>query len=476
MPESTHFLYLAVGLLYLASFLTILRVLLRYRTAQAAVAWILAILMFPVVAIPAYLLLGRKKFLGYLQARRLGDRTLLRLIEKEVTLPQSAIADHESLPPVFSLLEQFSRFPATRHNKTRLLINGEQTVHAMFEAIQQARDYILVEFYIINGDTTGFQLKERLIAKARQGVRVYVLYDEIGSNGLSQGYIRALRRQGIEIHSFGSLKKYLKRMQINFRNHRKVLVVDGHTGFTGGINIGDEYLGSLPKHGHWRDTHLQITGPATLGLQMAFLEDWHWATAALPELNWQPHHCTQADETALILPSGPADEQETGELFFLAAINSARARLWIATPYFVPTYAILRALELAVLRGVDVRVLIPVKPDHKVIFLATQAFLEDTDRAGIAVFGYQKGFMHQKILLVDDALASVGSANFDTRSMQLNFEINALCAHPARIREVTRMLEKDFESAEFITADHYRDRGLTFRIACRTARLFSPIL
>lgn len=476
MPDSSHLLYLSLGLLYLVSLLTILHVLLSYRTAQAALAWMLAILMLPVIAIPAYLLLGRKKFFGYVQARRLGDRNLLTLIEEKVALPSTVMADHPSLPPLFNLLEQFSRFPATRHNHTRLLLNGEQTMQAMFDAIHRAEHYILVEFYIINGDTTGFQLKERLIAKARQGVRVYVLYDEIGSNNLGKGYIRELQRQDIHVHSFGSLKKVLKRMQINFRNHRKVLVVDGHTGFTGGINIGDEYRGVKYHHGPWRDTHLQLCGPAVLGLQMAFLEDWHWVTGEVLTLSWMPHTRSSADEVALILPSGPADEQETGELFFLASINSAQRRIWIATPYFVPTNAIMRALELAVLRGVDVKILVPMKPDHKIIYLAMQAFLEDTDQAGIAVFGYQAGFMHQKILLIDDAFASIGSANFDVRSMQLNFEINALCADPARIQEVENMLLEDFQRALFITGSHYRQRHLLFRIACRTARLFSPVL
>jgi len=266
------------------------------------------------------------------------------------------------------------------------------------------------------------------------------------------------------------------RLQVNFRNHRKLLVCDGEVGFVGGINLGDEYLGADDDAEPWRDTHCRIRGPAVQGLQLAWLEDWNWASERSPDLNWTPASVPGGDQEVLILPMGPADTYETGSLFFLNCINNARSRLWIASPYFVPDFQILNALQLAALRGVDVRILIPEKSDSRMIGLAAYSYLVQASRAGIAIYRYQPGFMHQKVILVDDRYTAVGTANLDNRSMRLNFEITAINTSGKFVEEVYTMLTEDFKQAHLMDERDYRDRSLAFRITCRAIRLAAPLL
>ncbi len=228
--------------------------------------------------------------------------------------------------------------PFLRGNTVRVLIDGDATFKAILEAIDAAERYIVVQFFIVRADPLGEMLKDRLIAKARAGVRVYFLYDSIGSFDLPHRYVNALRAAGVEAHPFAAKRKFVHRFQINFRNHRKIVVVDGLRAFVGGHNVGVEYLGSNPRLSPWRDTHVEVRGPAVASIQFVFTEDWYWATQRLPELGGAPH----ADENmhCMVLSSGPADKQETCSLFFVEAINAARERIWITSPYLIPDEAV----------------------------------------------------------------------------------------------------------------------------------------
>ena len=247
----------------------------------------------------------------------------------------------------------------TGGNSAELLVNGKSTFTAIFDAIERARDYVLVEFFIINNDQLGQELKRRLINCCRSGVRVYLLYDSIGSYSLPLGYRQDLIANGVRIRAFGSPGRFKNRFQLNFRNHRKIVVMDGKIAYVGGHNVGDEYLGEHQKFGAWRDTHVKIEGPAVQFIQFCFVEDWYWATKGIPELNWEPCGAENGRQDALVIASGPADRLETCGLMFVQAINQARKRIWIASPYFVPDLQILSALKLAALRCVDVRILLP---------------------------------------------------------------------------------------------------------------------
>jgi cardiolipin synthase A/B len=263
--------------------------------------------------------------------------------------------------------------------------------------------------------------------------------------------------------------------QLNFRNHRKIVVVDGRAGWIGGHNVGDEYLGKSPRLGAWRDTHARITGPAVLGIQRAFFDDWRWATDQSLELDWLARPAEQGDVTTLILASGPADPLETTSLMFQEIILTARRRVWITSPYFVPDPAVVGALHLAVLRGVEVRILIPNDPDHFLVYLSAFAFVGEMIEAGIQIYRYEAGFLHEKVFLVDEAIAGVGTANLDNRSFRLNFEITALFDDTTVASQVERMLEADFARSHRMTLPELQAKPFWFKMAARAASLAAPI-
>lgn len=455
----------------------VLRILINYRTAQGAIAWIVALMAFPYLALPLFVLFGRNRFAGYIRARRSGDvalNNLLSVFQNEDGLTR--IPDGDDPSPELRVLTNLVRQPFTRGNRCTLLRDGEATFDALFDAMESARHYILLEFYIVRSDRVGQRIKSILKRKLAEGVKVYFIYDDIGSVWLPRHYLKELSGAGARVAAFGDGNVRRRRFQINFRNHRKLLVCDGTTGFVGGINLGDEYLGTDANKLAWRDTHCGIVGPAVMGLQLAFVEDWYWAANNLPHLNWTPHVCEGASHEVLVFPTGPADRFDTGTLFFLNCINSARSSIWITSPYFVPDLQIVNALQLAALRGVDVRILIPENPDHKLIRLAAYSYLVQASKAGIGIYRYQPGFMHQKVVLVDDRYAAVGTANLDNRSMRLNFEISAVVTDRGFIQEVRQMLEEDLTQCRPMTAADYSQRSVPFRLACRAVRLLAPVL
>ncbi len=308
-------------------------------------------------------------------------------------------------------------------------------------------------------------------------MRILFLYDEVGSFGLPNSYNEELRSAGVEIYPFHSRKGSGNRFQLNFRNHRKTVVVDGRIAWVGGHNVGDEYLGRDPAVGHWRDTHIRIEGPAVIGAQLAFVEDWRWATDELPGgLSWTPHIAANGDAQVLMIASGPADEMETASLMYTQAINSSKKRIWIASPYFVPDDAIVQALQLAGLRGVDVRILIPDNADIWLITLAAYSFFTDVKAAGVKIYRYQEGFLHGKFMLIDDDAATVGTANFDNRSFRLNFEITALVVDVDFANRVADMFENDFAASRIMEPDEHDTKPFWFRLAVRAAILSAPIL
>jgi cardiolipin synthase A/B len=349
------------------------------------------------------------------------------------------------------------------------------TFASLLAGVEAAQRYVLVQFYIVRDDGIGRELKRVLEAKARSGVAVYFLYDEIGSYRLGNGYVRELEEAGVRVRRFHSTRGSGNRFQINFRNHRKVTVVDGHSGWVGGLNLGDEYLGRDPAVGPWRDTHLKIEGPAAVALQLAFLEDWHWASGGhVLELEWSPRPAANGMQV-LILPSGPADRFETASLMVQEALHAARHRAWIASPYFVPDEGVQAALKLAALRGVDVRVMIPERTDNPLTSWAAYAFLGPLLDAGVKIHRYQAGFLHGKVWLIDDA-AAVGTVNLDNRSFRLNFEITAWVFDPAFAADTAAMFEADFDRSRAMDTRELAQRPWWRRVAARAAYLLAPVL
>ena len=451
--------------------------LLNARTPQGAIAWSLFLTMFPMLGLPIYFVFGERRFVGYLRARREGRQPLQALAQAVAARHLPALkAEFAPEEQDLAVFEALAAMPFVRGNRARLLVNGEATFEAIFAGIDAARDYLLVQFYIVRDDAIGRALQARLIARARDGVRIHFMYDAIGSFELPERYLAALREAGIAVQPFhGRTHRNPRRYQLNFRNHRKIVVADGRQAWVGGHNVGDEYLGRDPALSPWRDTHVELNGPAALGLQLAFLEDWHAMTGEIPDLDWEAQP-DPADQRVLVLPSGPADEVETCGLMFAEIIHMARRRLWIVSPYFVPDDTIVSALQLAALRGVDVRLMIPEKADHRLVHMAGFAYLDELLPLGIRIFRYHEGFLHQKAFLMDDSLAGVGTANLDNRSFRLNFEMFLLFADAGFVDATEAMLEEDFRHCRELSLAEFEHRLWPFRLGARVARLFAPVL
>lgn len=452
-------------LLYGAGALAALDALWQGRTAQGTIAWTLGLLLMPLVALPLYAFFGSRRLRGYLRARRHGDHKLSFIAEEA----QSALAEH-CLPPHQMTLPLFNlfRLPLIRGNECRLLTDGQATYDAMFRRIEQARRYICVQFYILRDDAIGQALAAQLCDKARSGIAVYVLYDEIGSRGISRQFLHHLRHCGVRVSRFNPLQ-LRNRTQLNFRNHRKLLICDGEYAFVGGYNIGKEYLGTEQQR--WRDTHVEIHGPATLAFQLTFTEDWHWATGYVPPISWSNQQA-QGKSDVMCIPTGPADDTESASLYFSHLIHRAEKRCWLVSPYFVPDQNLLSALQLAGLRGIDIRILLPETTDNWLVQQAMRSYITPLRRCNVEFFTYKAGFLHQKVILIDDDWSSIGSANLDNRSLRINFEIGALIHDHQFAAQVEEMLLKDFAAA---TRTEISNHWWPVLLA-KTSRLLSPLL
>jgi cardiolipin synthase A/B len=449
-------------------------VIMKGRTAQGTTAWALALLFVPWATLPFYLVFGERRFEGYIRARRDGvrqiDQAAASLVEELRPFARSLGGEHSDLTP----LARLARLPFTGGNNVELLIDGERTFDAIFKAIEGASLYVLVQFYIIHDDQVGRRLAELLIAARARGVRVMVLYDEIGSYWLPRAYLDALTAAGCECSGFRTKPRKQKPFRINFRNHRKIVVVDGQTAFVGGLNIGREYLGLDPAFGPWRDTHLSISGPSVQCLQLSFLEDWYWANRRIPELRWTPIATTDAGSGVLIMPSGPADKVDTCSLMHIHIVNCARRRLWLATPYFVPDEELLSAIQLAALRGVDVRLIVPANNDGVMVHYSILSYFDDLFRVGVKVYQYSQGFMHQKVTLSDD-LTVVGTANLDNRSFRINFEVSAIIDCEQLAKHTEAMLLADMQRSRLLSPEWSSHQSARTRFLSRFCRLFAPI-
>ena len=467
---------LIVALFYAGGIAASIHAVMTTRTAQGAVAWSVSLVSFPFVALPAYLVFGRSKFEGMLEAYAESEEEIDTLVAQFHDNMQPWSDPPADDPSVYQSVRKLAGMELTHSNRVELLIDGEQTFASILDGIAAAREYVLFQFYMIHDDQLGRQVQKALIERARAGVRVYVLYDEIGSSGLPRRYVDELRAAGVEVSSFKPTQGARNRFQLNFRNHRKMVVVDGVSAWVGGHNVGDEYMGRDPEFSPWRDTHLRIDGPAAIQLQAVIVGDWYWATRELPELNWQPVAPDGGDVKAMIVPFSPSSRLETAGLFFVTALNSAKRRIWLSAPYFVPDEAIMKALQLAALRGVDVRIITTGKPDSWPVYLAAFSYIDRLRDLGIQFHAYQPGFLHEKVMLIDDELSTVGTPNFDNRSFRLNFEVTALVVDKRFANEMAQMFERDFAHSVPIDAASLAERPFWWRLSVNVSRLAAPVL
>ncbi len=451
--------------------------ILQTRTPQGAIAWAVSLNALPIVAVPAYWVLGRSKFNGYIDTHQeISAEIQDEIIQFSKELDPYKVEAPQTFPE-YEAIKKLARYQFLRGNKVELLVDGHATYDSIAAGIESAKSYVLFQFYILRSDGIGNRFKDQLIRKAKEGVAVYVLYDELGSSGLKPEWLADFSAAGIQILPFNTRQGPHNRFQLNFRNHRKIVVVDGKSTWVGGLNVGDDYLGEDPKLSPWRDTHMHIQGPVALAAQVSFLVDWHWAgREILQGLSWTPQAAPDSSQNVLILASGPADKLETASLFFTTVLNLAQERIWIATPYFIPDEATMVALRLALLKGLEVRILTPELNDNWFVRQAANVYLSELKELGAKIYFYEKGFMHQKAMLIDDRLAIVGTVNFDNRSFRLNFEVTGAVADKAFAGELERMLVDDFSHSTELLDYNLEAQSLWERFKARGSALMAPVL
>ncbi|WP_335869961.1 cardiolipin synthase [Bacillus sp. 2205SS5-2] len=453
------------------------------RHPTQTLIWLVVLGSFPFVGFVFYLLFGRnyRKEKMYRKKYILDKQTYSKFepsinnIEERLKTIQALHHDRHLI-----LAQRIGNSSISFHSSTKILTNGEETFNALLKYLNTATHHIHLEYYIVRHDQIGQEIKDILIEKARIGVKVRFLYDAVGSWQLSNQYISELKNAGVEMIPFGPVKLPFLNNKFNFRNHRKIIVIDGNIGFMGGLNIGDEYLGRDKSFGFWRDTHLMVEGEAVRTLQLIFLQDWYYMTN---DSFLTPGYLTPRKESegfqdggVQMIAGGPDNEFSVIKNIFFSMISSAKKSVWIASPYFIPDEDIFSALKIAALSGVDVRLLVPKRPDKRIVFHASRSYFPELLEAGARVFEYDKGFMHSKILIVDKELASIGTANMDMRSFHLNFEVNAFLYQTSSTNTLVKEYELDLLRSFELTIDEFSKRHYGYRILESTSRLLSPLL
>ena len=470
-------------------------VLMTKTDSTSAVAWCLLIIFLPFVGSILFFFFGYQHVNRPLERKRRHKRTFQ--VPGHVAgsgsfmAPEARHLETKDLPlgeGLARLADCFGAYPLSRGNHIELYKDGPPAFAAMLEAIAAARHHVHLEFFIFHADELGRQFLDTLTRKAREGVEVRLLYDAMGSLRLHHRDLKPLHEAGGMSNVFLPLNLLRRRFQINMRNHRKILVVDGHTGFVGGLNIGDEYQGKVPRFGYWRDTHMKLRGPVVSDLQRVFCEDWdfaadeHLGEVKDPEKRRQYFQAASSGEgdagpfAAQIIDSGPDRDLKSIREIYFAAVMKARQRLWIASPYFVPDAGLLDALRLAGYQGVDVRFLGQFYPDKWIPQYAARYYFRQVMPAGVKIYQYSKGMMHSKLILVDGQWASVGTANLDNRSLHLNFEVNCLIYSPEKVAQLEDAFLHDLGDSVRLNQNVYPARPFAGRLLENACRLMSPVL
>lgn len=482
----TQFISISLTIaLILNIFLAIALIFLERRDATSTWAWLLVLFFLPLVGFFIYLLLGRrlgqKHFFRWVDQEKIGiDQLIDYQIEaiEDDTL-EFRLQDTADYKDMIYLHLRNNNAVLTQDNDVQVFNDGHEKFEALIKDLESAKHHIHFQYYILRLDNLGTRILNVLIQKAKQGVQVRILYDDMGSRNLRKRHFKELIDLGGQVEAFFPSILPLINPRLNYRNHRKIVVVDGRIGYIGGFNVGDEYLGLNKKFGYWRDTHLRIEGSALHPLQRRFILDWNQASAN--------HKITYSDFYFPIIPqkgtvgmqivsSGPDSEWEQIKDGYLKMISSAKKYIYIQTPYFIPDVSFLDALRIACLSGVDVRIMIPNKPDHMFVFWATYTNVGSLLKAGAKVYMYENGFIHTKQIVVDDRVSTVGTANIDVRSFKLNFEINAFIYDRAKSHELAEMFEQDLLLSTELTYEIYNKRSVIIRMKESIANLISPIL
>jgi cardiolipin synthase A/B len=465
--------------------LVCLRVIFETHNSNKTLAYLLFCIFIPVIGIGFYLAFGINYWKTKLYAQKsVQDENLLRQLKKNIphysetviTAGEASGMEHAELA---ALLIKDIKSPLTRYNKVKLLLNGEEKFPELLQCLENAKHHIHLQYYIYEQDEIGSTIIDLLIKKAKEGVEVRFIYDDFGSPTIKKKIEKKMQDAGIEIHPFSKVHFYLLANRINYRNHRKIVIIDGQTAFTGGINVSDKYINNKKGKLFWRDTHLRIDGPGVYYLQYLFLTDWNFCCSEHvkpKDLYFSPQIRQKEDTYVQIAGSGPDSQQPTVLFSILQAIYLAKEEILITTPYFIPGDNIMDALRIAASSGLTVKLLVPGKSDSRLVNSASKANYHDLLKAGVEIYLYQKGFVHAKTLVTDGKLSVIGTANMDYRSFDLNFEVNAIIYDTAFAEKLRNVFFDDLKQAKKINQQVWNNRAIYYKLADRVARLFSPAL
>jgi cardiolipin synthase len=469
-----------VWLGYLLTWTAIPHILLRNKPPVSTLAWIWAVILFPYVGTLFYLLFGtdriaRTKVRASREMSKSGERESQAITAKtRAILDQLPIWERRAI----ETLSRINGVASSSAEAVHLLIDADRFYPALYERIDAAKHHVHVEFFIVRSDSRGEELRDHLTAAARRGVEVRLLLDQVGCLGLRRSFFAPFIEAGGKFAWFRTAHPLRNRWMWNLRNHRKLQIIDGRHAFVGGMNIGREYASEDPRVGKWRDVQVEIVGAAAKKLQSVFADDWYFATEEkLLDRRYYPVPSREQKLIVQAMPDGPDTEDETIQMSIVWMLQSAQQRLWLTAGYFVPNEPLLTALKLAAARGVDVRLLVSGKSDHPYLIRVGRSYYDELLRHGVKIFEYSRGITHAKVALLDDLWVMIGSANFDIRSMRLNFELNVLIRDPATARELESALLQDFEhdSIELSLAE-FRRRPFRQRFAESALRPLAPLL
>ena len=460
-------------------------IFLEKRNVGSTWAWLLILYFAPIFGFILYLFLGKKLPKGHLfeweDQKKIGIEEMIAdqiaYFQSERFTPHNeAVQNYSGL--IYMLLDNNDAV-LTTNNSIKIFTDGKEKFRSLFDDIQNAKDTIHLQYYIFKRDNFRKAIDPTINRKGKEGIKVRILYDDLGSRGTRKRHFKKLIAAGGEVEAFFPSTFALINYRINYRNHRKLVIIDGKTGYVGGFNVGDEYLGLNKRFGYWRDTHLRIVGDSVHAIQTRFISDWNQASESHDidyAANLFPKIQSQGQIGMQIVTSGPDSEWEHIKYGYIKMISYARESIWIQTPYFIPDASLLDSLKIACLTGKDVRIMIPNKPDHPFVYWATYFHVGEMLKAGAKVYIYDNGFIHAKTIVIDGKLSSVGTANIDVRSFKLNFEVNAFLYDEGTAASLTECFKRDLVLSKELTLDEYKQRSLKIRFKESISRLLSPIL
>lgn len=458
-------------------------IILQNRNPEKTISWILVLVLLPFAGVIVYLFFGQEYRKTKMFSRK-GLKDLERLrnltMEQLDNLTTSNFETSEKLKSkkkLMNLLLSNSNAILTSDNEVQILQNGEETFPEIFKAIEQAKHHIHLEYYIIENDKIGNQLRELLIKKAREGVKVRLIFDDVGSWKLRKRFIRSMSDAGVQVDCFMKVRFPMLTSRVNYRNHRKIIIVDGEIGFVGGLNFADRYLYGIPDIGSWRDTHLKVVGGGATAMQIIFMADWYFVSKEILKGDEYFHPFKSGNgKLVQMTASGPDSDWESISHAYFSAISSANEYVYISTPYLMPTTDIVTALKTSALGGIDVRIIVPGLSDAITPKWSTNSYVEELLEAGVKVYFYKAGFTHSKVIVTDGIFSSVGTANLDFRSLETNFEVNAMIYDEEIAQILTQQFLDDQQKSELILLNEWKKRPHINKIKESFSRILSPIL